>query len=151
MRDRKLVTGERMVAVGVSRGGYLALRASAADDRITDVIGLAPVTELQRLDEFSSVKVMDDIYGLKKYAPILAKRHVFLQIGSADGRVGTRQVIALVDAVTAAGDGAPLDLTFVISPRQGHVTAEHTRAAQWVIDEFNGVDQKNGGSPPPPK
>ena len=62
LRDRKLVTGQRVVAVGVSRGGYLALRASVADERITDVVGLAPVTDLQRLEEFSKVRVVDGTY-----------------------------------------------------------------------------------------
>jgi len=150
MHARKLVSGNRVVAIGVSRGGYLALRAAAADERITDVVGMAPVTDLQRLDEFSKIKVNESVYGLDKYASQLAKRHLFLQIGSADGRVGTHEALRLIDAVTAAGHGEPVDLTLLLTPAPGHTTAEHDRAAKWVLDEFSGATTE-AAAPPPPK
>jgi pimeloyl-ACP methyl ester carboxylesterase len=57
LQARNVATRGRVIAVGVSRGGYLAFRLAISDPRVTDVIALAPVTDLQRLREFAAVKV----------------------------------------------------------------------------------------------
>lgn len=134
LRARKLVSGDRVVLVGVSRGGYLAMRVAAHNPLITDVIGLAPVTDLQALTEFTQVKVDQAVYGLGRHATILSQKRLFLQVGSSDMRVGTRAVLKLVDTIIDAGGGRPVDLTLIVTPDPGHQSSEHNRAAQWILE-----------------
>lgn len=133
LQARNVATKGRVIAVGVSRGGYLAFRLAISDPRITDVIALAPVTDLQRLREFAAVKVDESTYGLGRGSPILARKREFIQIGSNDDRVGTREVLRLVDGMAASAGAGRLDLTFLLEPLVGHATAEHERAAAWAL------------------
>ncbi len=131
MQSKGLIVGQRIVAIGVSRGGYIALRASD-DKRITDIVALAPVTDLQRLREFTKLKVNTTVYGLDHNAATLSRKRLFLQIGSNDSRVGTREVLHLADSIVKAANSAPVDMTLIITPVKGHATAEHDRAVAWI-------------------
>lgn len=128
----------------------MAIWAASANVEISNVVGLSPVTDLQRLKEFDKVKVDESIYGLEGKSHHIASLHIFVKIGSADDRVGTHETLRLVEAITAAGGGKPVDLTLAVTSESGHVSAEHDRAAQRIIDEFKGVST-NGNSPLPPK
>lgn len=150
LRARQLVSGDRVVLVGVSRGGYLAMRAAAQNPLITDVIGLAPVTDLQALTEFTQVNVDQAVYGLGRHATTLAQKRLFLQVGSSDMRVGTRAVLKLVDTIIDAGGGRPVDLTLIVTPDPGHQSGEHDRAAQWVLEGFRGLSSRVSGNMPAP-
>jgi pimeloyl-ACP methyl ester carboxylesterase len=147
LQARNVATRGRVIAVGVSRGGYLAFRLAISDPRVTDVIALAPVTDLQRLREFAAVKVDEATYGLGRGAAILARKREFIQIGSNDDRVGTREVLHLVDGLAASAGANRLDLTFLLEPLVGHATSEHERAAAWALSPSPGL----GASPPPPR
>jgi pimeloyl-ACP methyl ester carboxylesterase len=147
MQARGLISGQRFAAIGVSRGGYFALRAAAADPRIVDVVALAPVTDLSRLSEFSGQKVNQAVYGLDRFASVFARKRLFLQIGSNDDRVGTREVLHFVDAITTKAGTDPVDLTLSVLPLRGHSTAEHERAAIWVQQRTTA----SAAAPAPPK
>ncbi|MCX6049425.1 MAG: hypothetical protein NT075_30360 [Chloroflexi bacterium] len=121
-------------ACGVSRAGYCALRLAAADQRITGVAGLAPVTDWRVLTEFAAVREAPAVAALvlDHYAEALAQRAVFLTIGNHDERVGTdccvRFALRLftLESEQAAGV-SKIQLHIVDSP--GHSLADEWRAA----------------------
>lgn len=125
-----------VVAVGVSRGGYAALRIAAEDSRVDRIVLMAPVTSIARLDEFKKVPVDQNMYGFAKAYRTFARDHIFLQIGNADTRVGTAEALAFEASVVAAAGNAVTDFTTVITPLRGHGTAMHGEAAQWVMKSF---------------
>lgn len=124
---------ENVIAVGVSRGGYAALRAAAADRRIGTLVLLAPVTNLARLAEFKGVPLDAAKYALAGHYAEFAKRRLFIQIGNSDDRVGTSDVVAFSQGVVKAAGGAPADVTTVITSNAGHGVAEQQEAIEWVL------------------
>lgn len=107
--ERGLAKCGRIVASGVSRGGYCALRLAAEDDRIAAVAALAPVTDWRALREFDAIKDRPELAGqsLVNFADKLAGRRVYVAIGNADSRVGTdactRFILALNEAEKQRG------------------------------------------------
>lgn len=145
------VSGTRVVAIGISRGGYLALRAAAADPRITDVVLLAPVTDLSRLTEFSGKAPDPGLYGLDRHHVALAGKRIFLQIGSHDGRVGTLESLNFVKGVLKSAGANKVDLTLLVTPLDGHHTAEHERAFAWITACSSGQGACMPAGQMPPK
>ncbi len=123
-----------VTALGVSRGGYLAMKTAAELPEITIVIALAPVTDVFRLREFDDASASRSLYSIKPFYPVLSKKHLFLQINNNDDRVGTDEAISLIRGVVAAGGQREVDLTAVITPRKGHSTSEHEAAAAWAVN-----------------
>lgn len=123
-----------LVACGVSRAAYCALRLAAADSRIQAVAGLAPVTDWRALREFAAVREQPAIAALTldHYAEALAGRAIFLTIGNADLRVssaaclrfGTR-LLELEEAANRQSSAIELHLV----PAAGHSLDEQWRAA----------------------
>ena len=95
--EKGLARPGRIFACGGSRGGYCALRLTAAEKRIDGVAGLAPVTDWRILREFEAVKERADVAGLalQNWAVELAGRPVYLAIGDHDHRVGTHACVEL--------------------------------------------------------
>lgn len=145
------VSGTRVVAIGISRGGYLALRAAAADPRITDVVLLAPVTDLSRLTEFSRKAPDPGLYGLDRHHAALAGKRIFMQIGSHDARVGTLESLHFVQGVLKAAGANKVDLTLLLTPLDGHRTAEHARALVWITACASGQGVCTPAGQLPPK
>ncbi len=89
--ERGVGSSGKILAYGISRGGYCALRLAAADPRIRGVASIAPVTDWRVLREFADVRDRPEVEAtiLDPFAPALAHRSVFLIIGNRDGRVGT--------------------------------------------------------------
>ena len=81
----------RIAVCGTSRGGYMALRLLAADDRIAVGAGFAPVTDWRDLSEFEQDRTRDDVAALRlsDHAEALASRAVFMAISNHDERVNT--------------------------------------------------------------
>lgn len=123
----------KITALGVSRGGYLAMRSAAEVQEVTIVIALAPVTDLFKLREFEGAKAPQSLYSLKPFYPAIATKHLFLQINNNDDRVGTDQALSLVKGVVEAGSDTQVDITAIITPRKGHSTSEHEAAADWAL------------------
>lgn len=142
LQARGLTTGQRVGVLGVSRGGYVALRAAVANSRIAAAAVLAPVTHLGVLKEFSNVSVGDQ-YDLVKLSWALAGKSLFLQIGSNDRRVGTGSALRLVDGVIAASGEASPDLTVMVTPTPGHQSSEHEKASEWLRARLS----RQGGEP----
>ena len=124
---------ENVIAVGVSRGGYAALRVAAADARIGTLVLLAPVTNLARLTEFKDVHVDAGTYGLSRDYAAFSKRRLFIQIGNSDTRVGTSDALEFSQGIVTAAGGAPVDVTTIITSNSGHGVAAQQQATEWVL------------------
>lgn len=87
----------RIAVCGTSRGGYMALRLLAADERIAAGAGFAPVTDWRDLTEFAGDRMRDDVAALRLscYAAALATKRVFMVIGNHDERVNTASCCGL--------------------------------------------------------
>jgi len=131
------VIDPRRIAVGgVSRGGFMALHFAAVEARIRRAAAIAPLTDLAVLAEFSSLKDssrLSDLRLLNK-ASELAKKSVWMCIGSDDNRVGTRPVLDLASAIVNAGAGTT-DFQLRVTPQPGHVAYDGalTDAGLWLV------------------
>lgn len=128
----------RVVFLGISRGGFLALHVAAADPRVRAVAAIAPVTELRKLEEFTGLDdhPLTESLALLHRAAALVDRPVWLIIGDRDHRVGTDHTIALARAISRCSEqnGAPGRVTLHVVPADGHTQPEqcHTLVAEWV-------------------
>ncbi len=119
---RSLAGRKNVTVIGVSRGGYLALRMAAWPE-VGQIVALSPVTDLSRLHEFAGVALPDSA----KLDP-LALGHVraFIQIGNADDRVGTQE------AMHYATEAMNPRLTLHVEAWPGHSLGDTAVALEWV-------------------
>jgi pimeloyl-ACP methyl ester carboxylesterase len=99
---RGLVETGRIVAAGVSRGGYSALRLAAADERIVAVAAFAPPVDWREVTEFAAQKDRPEAaaLALENFAPQLAGRRIYIAVGNHDWRVGTDVCTRFVAAIS---------------------------------------------------
>ena len=130
-----------VAACGTSRGGFLAFHVAAHDHRIRAAAGIAPVTDLAALREFSSLHPPPDAseLALPTLAPQLAGRPIWLCIGNEDTRVDTDRAIAFARAVVAANRALPVppspipvDLLVQSTPGHRSFAADHQRLSVWL-------------------
>ncbi len=105
---RGLAKPGRIAVAGTSRGGYMALRVLAGDDRVIAGAGFAPVTDWRMLSEFVEIRERTDVANLRltRFAKRMTGRHVYLAIGKDDKRVGTEACRELQRALVAANQAA---------------------------------------------
>ena len=124
-----------IVAAGTSRGGFCAIRLTAADARIGAVAGLAPVTWLPALSEFDGLAGNAIVQGanLDSFIVPLTGRPVFLGIGIDDRRVGTAHCLRLHTSLRNAAPGACLP--FVLTPDVTHCAPDYLydEAARFLL------------------
>jgi alpha-beta hydrolase superfamily lysophospholipase len=113
-----------IAAVGISRGGYIAIRCAVLDSRITALGLIAPVTDLRRLEEFAAVTVDPAVYGVMQYRALLSARPTLLRMNKTDPRVGTDSALAFVGGFTY--------LTAQLLGGTGHGIVEGTETAEWL-------------------
>lgn len=135
----------RVAACGTSRGGFLAFHLAAVEPRVRCVGGIAPLTDLLALREFSGVTRRADAaaLALPTLAPRLAGRPAWVCIGNADARVGTEQVIAFTRALvqaTAATQKEPaaVPVDLIVNSSLGHRSSvhDHELLAAWLLQQF---------------
>ena len=133
----------RIAVCGTSRGGFMALQATAVDQRIRATAAFAPVTALSALREFKGASNTDHIDALSLYsrANRLAGRSLWLVIGDRDERVGTDDCIAFARRVTTLSleQSKPADVTLIVQPEpKGHTTPEGSpdKAAEWILSRL---------------
>jgi len=114
---------EQVFVVGQSRGGYVGAVCAARDARIRKLVMLAPVTDLDRLSEFSGYRVDQAIFGLGRFADTLKTIDVRVRIGNDDTRVDTASAVAFAQSVNA-----DLDLVDF----SGHVPPEDGSTVRWL-------------------
>lgn len=125
------ITGQRLdrvVLVGVSRGGFMALHAAARDKRIDGVVAFCPVTDLRLLTEFAGHQVggLASQLGLGYCADQLRGRPVWIQTPSIDARVNALMTIEFAEVI-----GAQL----VVTPGAPHGLPDEAiqnHAIEWV-------------------
>ncbi len=146
----KLADPDRVGAIGISRGGFLAIHLAAAEPRIRCVVGLSPVVDVMVLREFNGTPRTDLAAQLSLAAaiPRLVGRPLWISISNNDERVGADRVIAFSRARVAASIGGragnpivPVEL--VVGPAvsaggSGHYSVQEADAlaANWILRQF---------------
>lgn len=149
----KFTDPDRVAVSGTSRGGFCALHAAAADPRIRQVIGFAPVTHLPALTEFAGAETHPDVLALSPIhtADKLVGKPMLLIIGNQDLRVGTDDCLALALEVIKKSKGKhhpiPVELRLVgtvdhrlhasPAPQFGQLCAPHDEAAAWLLAQMS--------------
>jgi pimeloyl-ACP methyl ester carboxylesterase len=115
------------IAIGQSRGGYVATTCAAYDFRFSKVVLLKPVTDLQNLHEFNGYTVNQSLFGLAQFAPALLGRPVSILIGANDTRVNTASAVRFGISV-----GAEIELT----DSSDHLLPGDGFTSRWVLDRL---------------
>jgi len=94
----------RVVIAGTSRGGHASLALMAGDIRVLACAPIAPVTYLPALTEFADLADNPIVrrWNANTLIPLLADRHVFINIGEEDPRVGAEHCFDFHARLTAA-------------------------------------------------
>lgn len=109
------------------------------DERIKNIVALAPVTDLMVLSEFKNFNKGHSVTNFDGYYQELSRKRIFLQVSNFDGRISTSAALRFVEKVGASQPvNIPIDLTAVITPKRGHSDAEHEKATEWLLDRANG-------------
>ena len=133
----------RIAVSGTSRGGYMALRLMASDDRIAAGAGFAPVTDWRDLSEFEQDRNRDDVAALRLscQSDALATRPVLMAIGNHDERVNTesccRLYLDLCDARRRNGRNTG-SLAFYCTDDPGHSCAAdlYRKGADFLLEHL---------------
>jgi dienelactone hydrolase len=131
--DKGLARPGRIVVSGTSRGGYMALRLLAADERICAAAAFAPVTDWRYLNEFAEDRNRQDVIDLSltNYCDKLVGKPVFLAIGNHDTRVSTpsccRLYLDLMEQYTLHGIDSTL-VDFCCTNDKGHTLGDFWRS-----------------------
>jgi len=142
-----LTDPERIAVTGTSRGGFMAIRYAAFDQRIKCAVGYAPVTDLRRLKEFDlalDVPSVDSM-SLEAYVPQLVGRPILIMIGDRDERVGTDAAYLfarkLSEAAVATDVPSQVELRILSEPR-GHSMPSSVglSAARWIYRILEGEE-----------
>jgi esterase FrsA len=130
----------RIAAAGTSRGGYMALRLMAADERIAACAGFAPVTDWRYLSEFQGDAHRTTVANLRlaRFANRLVGRRVYLAIGPADERVSTescrRLHHELLEANAQAGfDDSHAELNLTDDPGHSMGVSGYQKGAEFLL------------------
>jgi pimeloyl-ACP methyl ester carboxylesterase len=108
-----------VLLVGVSRGGYLALRMADFPE-VGRIAALSPVTDLSALAEYRG-------HFAPPLDPALARgRRLYLQIGNVDGRVSTDAALQYARAVMGPG------VTVEVVETQGHSLPPPDGLLRWL-------------------
>lgn len=88
--DEGFIDSEHLGVAGLSRGGFIAAHLAARDSRIKTVLGFAPLTQPEPLEEFKSFPGLTfDKISLTTLADKLIHTRLRFYIGNHDMRVGT--------------------------------------------------------------
>lgn len=119
------IDAHHIAVAGLSRGGFIATHIAAADARIRTVLGYAPLTRLDYLEEFQKIQQSPIVQALSlsHLADKLVKKHVRFYIGNRDVRVGTDEcyqcIRHIVEVAHSKGVRSP-SIELMISPSIGH-------------------------------
>ena len=117
----------KAIAIGQSRGGYVATTCASYDFRFSKILMLKPVTDLQKLSEFDGYAVDQSLFGLDRYVPALLGRPISIIIGENDTRVSTESAQDFAELV-----GADIDIVDSFD----HLLPDNGVTAKWVLDHL---------------
>lgn len=139
---QKYTDSEKVGVFGTSRGGFMALHLAAADSRVRNVAGFAPVTELTALTEFQKMEKehLARAHAVARLADRLYDRAIWIMIGSTDHRVSTQRSIEFTERIieAAAAHGQRPRIELHIESSDGHRVPDlsYLRAGQWMRRQF---------------
>lgn len=129
----------RVAAMGISRGGFMAVHWMAANPGVSVIAAVAPVTELLALTEFNGMAphALTQSLDLTNLAATPNLQHpLWITIGNHDTRVGTDRCITFARAVANAAPAAePLREVYLhVLPSDDHHQPldTHPNAAAWI-------------------
>lgn len=145
LNEQHLIDYAQFGLAGLSRGGFMATRLAACEPRVKYLVGFAPLTKPQPIEEFISYPSAhyDDI-ALIKSADKLINTNIKFYIGNSDTRVGTDACYSFIKKVAeqaiAQGIRSP-QVELVIYPSigfRGHGTPPHIffDGADWLKDRI---------------
>jgi esterase FrsA len=132
----------RIAALGISRGGFLALHLAAREKRVGCVAAVAPVVDLLAVREFGGLDrhpVFKALH-LVNYTRKLANLPIWICIGNNDDRVDTDRAFQFVrKLVIDSADGKkPVDVQIHVMPTLGHAAhaTAYPEAAAWILGKL---------------
>lgn len=136
-----------LAAAGLSRGGFMAVHLAAKDERIKTILGFAPITQVDFLNDFKDLakNPLAVKLSLKNILNELADKHLRFYIGNRDLRVGTSCCFDFINELTEVafqhGHRSP-PIELIISPSigyKGHGTpvSVFQDGAEWLLLNLN--------------
>jgi len=136
--QQRLAPEGRIVLIGTSRYGWLALAAMAHISEIGGAIGTQPVSYWPHLAEFEGLEANPIVqqYDLRRLAPRMPPRSVLVQVGYNDERVGTDRCKELASCLGEAYSeaGVPGRCTFEVLPFKGHSGSDPSEPLMGIAD-----------------
>ncbi len=135
----------KVAVFGTSRGGFMALHFAAAEPRIHNIAGFAPVTDLLALAEFAGMSPDQSARRVAgtEIVDRLLDRGIWLIIGSTDHRVGTGKAIRFTERVIEKSEAAGRrpEIELHIGPSDGHrvPAGGYAEAGRWLRRQWNGL------------
>lgn len=122
--DQELINPQKLAVMGLSRGGFIATHLAAYDSRIKTVLGFAPLTQPEPLEELQSFAATSfDKIALTSLVDRLIHTRLRFYIGNHDIRVGTDACYSFVRSLSEAafnqGVRSPT-VELIIYPSIGH-------------------------------
>ncbi len=118
------VNSDTLAVAGLSRGGFMATHLAARDSRFKIVLGFAPLTQPQPLEEIEhiSINLLERI-ALSSLAPQLIHKQLRFYMGNRDTRVSTdacyQFIRTLTDTAFAQGIRSP-QVELILYPSIGY-------------------------------
>jgi pimeloyl-ACP methyl ester carboxylesterase len=145
--DQGYIDPERIILMGVSRGGWLASLLSLMDERLRTVVAFAPITHLGLCQEFQELKIaeINEKYSLHHLAEGFVGKELRFYIGNRDERVNTDGCVRFIRKVADLSfdkgiRSAPAELILSASiGHLGHGTPPHIfkDGANWALNQWS--------------
>lgn len=97
--EEKIIDKNHVSTAGLSRGAFFATHLSAINDHIKTILGFAPLTSLDFLEE-SKINLNINSLNLKNLCDKLKTKHLRFYIGNHDTRVGTKECFDFINELT---------------------------------------------------
>jgi esterase FrsA len=119
--DTHVIDPQKIGMMGLSRGAFIAAHTAALVPEVSHLLGFAPLTRLQTVEEFEHLDV--DRWDLTHLVKKLHNRAVRFYIGNRDTRVGTVGCFQFISALSESAfehriSSSPIEL--IVGPSIGH-------------------------------
>lgn len=140
--EQGFIYPHRIATAGLSRGSFIATHLALREPRIHTILGFAPLTKFEPLEEFQPILHHPIIESLElnKYLKQLVGKNLRYYIGNRDTRVGTEHCFSFIKDLTDVSydeglRSPPVEL--IVSPAigmKGHGTppSAFQDAASWI-------------------
>ena len=132
---------------GLSRGGFIATHLAAVDSRIRFILGFAPLTRLDVMEEFNIIanETLVQSLTLIKMVEKIKDRQLRFYIGNRDTRVGTEYCYEFIKELTEIAYQHRIRspaVEMIISPSigyKGHGTSPEIfkDGAEWMVGKLS--------------